>query len=72
MAKSPAENQASGSETVAAEPLSLNEFCIRLSSSDRRVEMIGAFEHGERNAGRLSDTAQNYAARYQAFINKPA
>lgn len=53
-------------------PLSLNEFCIRLSTKDKRVEMIGGFEHSERVAGRLSDTAENYAARYAKFLNQPA
>lgn len=52
-------------------PLTLQEFCIRLSVDDRRVELIGAFEFDERRAGRLKDTAEAYAARYQAFINKP-
>lgn len=52
-------------------PLTLQEFCIRLSVDDRRVELIGAFESDERRARRLKDTAEAYAARYQAFINKP-
>lgn len=66
-------------ETVAvatpepvSEPLSLNEFCIRLSTKDKRVELIGGFEHSERVAGRLSDTAENYTARYAQFLNQPA
>ena len=59
-------------EPVAASvPLTLQEFCIRLSVDDRRVELIGAFESVERRAGRLKDTAEAYSARYQAFINKP-
>ena len=53
-------------------PLSLNEFCTRLSTKDKRVELIGGFEHSERVAGRLSDTAENYAARYAKFLNQPA
>lgn len=57
---------------VASEPLSLNEFCIRLSTKDKRVELIGGFEHTERVAGRLSDTVENYTARYEAFLNQPA
>lgn len=54
------------------QPLSLNEFCIRLSTKDKRVGLIGAFEHTERIAGRMSDTAQNFADRYAKFINQPA
>lgn len=65
-------------ETVAvepakeSEPLTLNEFCIRLSTKDKRVELIGGFEHTERVAGRLKDTAENYADRYTKFLNQPA
>lgn len=60
------------SEQVAESvPLTLQEFCIRLSADDRRVELIGAFEATERRAGRQKDTAEAYAARYKAFINKP-
>lgn len=57
---------------TASEPLSLNEFCIRLSTTDKRVELIGGFEHSERVVGRMSDTAEAYAERYAAFINQPA
>jgi hypothetical protein len=53
-------------------PLSLNEFCIRLSKTEKRVELIGAFEHSERVAGRVKDTTENYAARYDQFLKKPA
>lgn len=55
-----------------AEELSLSEFCARLSSSDRRVELIGGFEHAERLAGRIKDTESAYAARYAAFLLQPA
>ena len=57
---------------ITSEPLTLNEFCIRLSIKDKRVELIGGFEHSERVAGRLKDTAENYAARYGEFLNQPA
>ena len=57
---------------VTSEPLSLTEFCIRLSVKDKRVELVGGFEHSERVAGRLKDTAENYAARYDKFLNQPA
>jgi len=56
----------------AGVPMTLAEFCTRLSVTVKRVELIGGFDHSERAAGRLSDTAENYAARYAAFINKPA
>jgi hypothetical protein len=58
--------------TEQEQELTLQEFCIRLSTTDRRVEMIGAFEHVERLAGRAKDTETAYAGRYSAFCNKPA
>lgn len=60
---------------VVAKPvakLSLNEFCARLSTTDKRVELIGGFEHQERVAGRRSDTEESYSKRYTEFLNKPA
>jgi hypothetical protein len=53
-------------------PLSVDEFCTSLSLTDRRVELIGAFNSIEKQAGNLKDTRTAYAARYQAFINAPA
>ncbi len=53
-------------------PMSLTEFCIKQSKTDRRVELLSGFEYSERSAGRLSDTEANYAARYAAFMNQPA
>lgn len=52
--------------------VSLKRFCIDLSVSDRRVELIGGFEHTERVAGRLLDTKEAYAQRYADFANAPA
>lgn len=53
-------------------PLSLDEFCARLSQSDRRVELIGGFHHSERSAGRLKDTSADYQQRFVDFTTKPA
>lgn len=53
-------------------PMSLTEFCIKQSKSDRRVELLSGFEFTERSEGRLGDTEANYAARYAAFMNQPA
>ena len=55
----------------AAVSLTLTEFCIRLSESVRRPELIGAFEFHERNAGRLKATATEFQARFDEFTNKP-
>lgn len=54
------------------ESLTLEEFCARLSSTDRRVELIGGFHSDEKRAERFKDTESAYRARYQAFATKPA
>lgn len=61
-------------EVVSGSPVvqvTLDEFCARLSNSDRRVELIGAFNFTEKLAGRTKDAESNYQTRYGAFINKP-
>jgi hypothetical protein len=55
-----------------APAISLKEFCIRLSETEKRVELIGGFEADERRQGRLNDTASNYTGRFQAFVSRPA
>ena len=57
---------------VSDYPLSLDEFCQRLSATDNRVELIGAFHHFEKVAKRMQDTSANYSARFEAFVNQPA
>jgi hypothetical protein len=59
-------------ETASEFPLSLQEYCTRLSMTDRRVELIGGFEYYERVAGRMKDTATEYDKRFAAFANLPA
>lgn len=53
-------------------PLTLEEFCTRLSTTDKRVELIGAFAYTEKQAGRNKDVESGYAKRFTAFINAPA
>ena len=55
----------------AVHALTLDEFCTRLSASDRRVELIGAFHFVETRAGRFKDAESGYRARFAAFVNKP-
>lgn len=71
--------QAQPAAEVAAEvagasefQLSLDEFCTRLSGTDRRVELIGAFHSAERAAGRSKDYEGAFAGRFVAFVNQPA
>lgn len=51
--------------------LTVEEFCTRLSGSDKRVELINAFCFVEKKAGHFKDAESNYQARFQAFVNKP-
>lgn len=53
-------------------PLSLNEFCSRLSASDRRVELISAFARNEKTAGRVKALQADYQTRFAAFIKTSA
>lgn len=62
---------APGAETAKSFPLTLEEFCARLSQSDRRVELIGAFHFDEKRNKRVKDTEANYLARFDAFLKKP-
>lgn len=55
----------------AVEPLTLDEFCISLSSRDKRVELIGAFNFVETQAKRFKDAESNYQSRFEAFVNQP-
>lgn len=59
-------------DTTAAEALTIEEFCLRLSKTVSQPEMIGAFCFTERNAGRVKDLESAYQARYRDFATKPA
>ncbi len=65
----------SETDTPAAAPepvrISLDEFCRRLSERVKRPELIGAFHSTEKAAGRLVGTSEEFAHRYEDFINKP-
>ena len=52
-------------------PLTIDEFCLRLSTSDKRVELIGAFNYVEKAAGHIKDAEHEYRARFDAFANQP-
>jgi hypothetical protein len=68
----PAAVVARSAPDVGPLPISLDEFCTRLSATDARVEMIGAFHNGERQVGKSMDLETAFAARYAAFCNAPA
>lgn len=72
-AETSAPSQAAEQDAGAPAPalLSLTDFCIRLSESVRRPELIGAFEFSERTAGRVKATAKVFQVRFEEFANKP-
>lgn len=73
MAKSPTEPvEQSKPATQSADEVTLTEFCTRISASDRRVELIGAFNHIETKAGRIKATEKEFLSRFDAFIKQPA
>ena len=52
-------------------PLSLQEFCTRLSQDDKRVELIGAFHADQQASGHMKDTETNYRERFAQFGERP-
>ncbi len=62
---------AAAPDELAAQSVTLTEFCMRLSAGDRRVEMIAGFEASERAAGKLRDSEAAFRGRYADFIIKP-
>lgn len=67
------QEQAIPVDASADEPqeLALDEFCMRKSASDKRVELIAGFHFLEKRSGQHKDTEEAYEARFQQFINKP-
>jgi hypothetical protein len=57
--------------TESEQELTVEEFCRRLSVTDRRVELLGAFHFDEKRNGRVKDTETNFRARFDEFANKP-
>ena len=59
-------------QVVAEDDITVDEFCTRLSKTDKRVELIGAFHFDEKQAGRIKDADSAFSARFVEFANKPA
>ena len=51
--------------------VTLDEFCARFSSGDKRFELIAGFYHDETRAGRVKDHESNFASRFTAYANRP-
>lgn len=52
--------------------LTLQEYCRRLSTRDRRVELIAGFHHEETAAGHLKDSEAAFEARFNTYCTQPA
>lgn len=52
--------------------LTIEEYCARKSQTDRRVELLGAFHHVEKQSGRIKDSESAYDLRYAEFAVQPA
>lgn len=63
----PAPAKAAEATTGSGVKLTLQEFCMRLSKTCKRTELIGAFEYAERRAGHLKDAEDAFNNRFKAF-----
>lgn len=52
-------------------PVTLAEFCTRLSETVRNPALIAGFEYTEKKAGKLKDEAVAYQARFDKFVKTP-
>lgn len=66
-APAPAEAPVTESTDTPPAKVSLKRFCMDLSLTDKRVELIGGFHHTEKASGRLLDTPAAYAFRFADF-----
>lgn len=53
-------------------PITLQEFCTRISVNDKRVELIGAFYTTMLAAGNISATQTEFADKLEQFAKQPA
>lgn len=53
-------------------PITLDEFCQRLSETERRVALLGAFHFEMKRQKRQTGLSSDYHAAYATFINAPA
>jgi hypothetical protein len=57
---------------VVSEPeISLDEFCLSISRTDRRVELLAGFHLDERAHGRLRGAASVYRQRLAEYAARP-
>jgi len=53
-------------------PLSIDEFCQRLSATSRRVALIGGFHAWAKAQGLVKDVETTFQAAWNRFISLPA
>ena len=54
-----------------SEPLSLDEFCMRLSKTDGRVELIGGFYADAKKRGQMKDIDTGFLREFDAYSSRP-
>ena len=53
------------------EPLTLDEFCMRLSKTDSRVELIGGFFADAKKRGQVKDVDTSFLRAFDAYAARP-
>lgn len=70
-AKSKAADDAVTTSEPAGFPLTLDEFCARLSARLRKPELISGFHSAQTLSGATKSTEEAFQARFDEFVNKP-
>lgn len=65
------EDTPSTDDALAAQELTIDEYCARRSKTDRRVELLGAFHADEVANKRQKDFESAFDSRLQVFATKP-
>jgi len=58
-------------ESSEAIELSLDEFCARLSKSDKRVELIGGFHADAKKRGQHKDFDVGFLRAFESYASRP-
>lgn len=53
-------------------PQSIDEFCSTLSQTDKRVELIAAFNKAQKRAGNRKNYSNIFSMMFTAFVSNPA
>jgi hypothetical protein len=58
-------------DEIAAESLTLDEFCARLSKTDKRVELIGGFFADAKKRGHNKDVDVGFLRAFAEYADRP-